>query len=46
LKQAVVDAMQPHMPAGVHVVRASGACTENSCPEAALIDLFDADGPF
>src|SRR5258707_15267596 len=37
VKQAVVDAMQPHIPAGVHFVPAdSGAGTENSGPEAAL----------
>ena len=42
VKQAVVDAMQPHIPAGVHFVPAHPvAGTENSGPEAALTELFD-----
>jgi cyclohexadieny/prephenate dehydrogenase len=41
VKQAVVRAMQPHLPAGVHFVPAHPvAGTENSGPEAALLDLF------
>jgi len=41
VKQAVIDAMQPHIPAGVHFVPAHPvAGTENSGPEAALLDLF------
>ncbi|MFI5000546.1 MAG: prephenate/arogenate dehydrogenase family protein [Reyranellales bacterium] len=42
VKQAVVSAMQPHLPDGVHFVPAHPvAGTENSGPEAALVDLFD-----
>ena len=42
VKQAVVNAMQPHLPAGVHFVPAHPvAGTENSGPEAALLDLFE-----
>ena len=42
VKQAVVEAMQPHIPAGVHFVPAHPvAGTENSGPEAALTELFD-----
>jgi cyclohexadieny/prephenate dehydrogenase len=41
VKQAVIDAMRPHIPAGVHFVPAHPvAGTENSGPEAALLDLF------
>jgi cyclohexadieny/prephenate dehydrogenase len=41
VKQAVIDAMQPHIPAGVHFVPAHPvAGTEHSGPEAALLDLF------
>ena len=42
VKQAVIAAMQPHLPAGVHFVPAHPvAGTENSGPEAALLDLFE-----
>jgi cyclohexadieny/prephenate dehydrogenase len=42
VKQAVVDAMKPHIPAGVHFVPAHPvAGTENSGPEAAFAELFD-----
>ncbi|MBN9487112.1 MAG: prephenate/arogenate dehydrogenase family protein [Alphaproteobacteria bacterium] len=42
VKQAVVDAMAPHLPAGVHFVPAHPvAGTENSGPEAAFAELFD-----
>ncbi len=42
VKQAVIDAMQPHIPAGVHFVPAHPvAGTENSGPEAAFAELFD-----
>jgi cyclohexadieny/prephenate dehydrogenase len=41
VKQAVIAAMQPHIPAGVHFVPAHPvAGTEHSGPEAALLDLF------
>jgi cyclohexadieny/prephenate dehydrogenase len=41
VKQAVIEAMQPHIPAGVHFVPAHPvAGTEHSGPEAALLDLF------
>ena len=41
VKQAVIDAMRPHIPAGVHFVPAHPvAGTEHSGPEAALLDLF------
>ena len=42
VKQAVVDAMKPHLPAGVHFVPAHPvAGTENSGPEAGFAELFD-----
>ena len=42
VKQSVVDAMQPHIPAGVHFVPAHPvAGTENSGPEAGFAELFD-----
>jgi cyclohexadieny/prephenate dehydrogenase len=42
VKQAVVDAMAPHLPAGVHFVPAQPvAGTVNSGPEAAFAELFD-----
>ncbi len=42
VKQAVIDAMQPHIPAGVHFVPAHPvAGTENSGPEAGFAELFD-----
>ena len=42
VKQAVVAAMQPHLPAGVHFVPAHPvAGTENSGPEAGFAELFD-----
>ncbi len=41
VKQAVIEAMQPHIPEGVHFVPAHPvAGTEHSGPEAALLDLF------
>jgi cyclohexadieny/prephenate dehydrogenase len=41
VKQAVIDAMRPHIPAGVHFVPAHPvAGTEHSGPEAAILDLF------
>jgi cyclohexadieny/prephenate dehydrogenase len=41
VKQAVIDGMRPHLPAGVHFVPAHPvAGTEHSGPEAALLDLF------
>ncbi len=41
VKQAVIAAMQPHLPAGVHFVPAHPvAGTEYSGPEAAIFDLF------
>jgi cyclohexadieny/prephenate dehydrogenase len=41
VKQAVIKAMQPHLPAGVHFVPGHPvAGTENSGPEAAILDLF------
>jgi cyclohexadieny/prephenate dehydrogenase len=41
VKQAVIEAMRPHIPAGVHLVPAHPvAGTEYSGPEAALLDLF------
>lgn len=42
VKRAVIDAMLPHIPAGVHFVPAHPvAGTENSGPEAAFTELFD-----
>ena len=42
VKKAVVEAMAPHLPAGVHFVPAHPvAGTENSGPEAAFAELFD-----
>ena len=42
VKQAVIADMLPHIPAGVHFVPAHPvAGTENSGPEAALLDLFE-----
>jgi cyclohexadieny/prephenate dehydrogenase len=42
VKQAVVAAMQPHLPAGVHFVPAHPvAGTENSGPEAGFAELFN-----
>ena len=42
VKQAVIDDMQPHLPAGVHFVPAHPvAGTENSGPEAGFAELFD-----
>ena len=42
VKQAVIDAMQPHLPANVHFVPAHPvAGTENSGPEAGFAELFD-----
>ena len=42
VKQAVISAMQPHIPAGVHFVPAHPvAGTENSGPEAGFAELFD-----
>jgi cyclohexadieny/prephenate dehydrogenase len=41
VKQAVIEGMRPHLPAGVHFVPAHPvAGTEHSGPEAALLDLF------
>ena len=42
VKQAVIEAMQPHLPAHVHFVPAHPvAGTENSGPEAGFAELFD-----
>jgi cyclohexadieny/prephenate dehydrogenase len=42
VKQAVIEAMRPHIPNGVHFVPAHPvAGTENSGPEAAFTELFD-----
>ncbi len=42
VKQSVIDAMKPHIPAGVHFVPAHPvAGTENSGPEAGFAELFD-----
>ncbi|SKA10523.1 prephenate dehydrogenase [Enhydrobacter aerosaccus] len=42
VKQSVIDAMQPHIPAGVHFVPTHPvAGTENSGPEAGFAELFD-----
>ena len=42
VKQTVIADMAPHLPAGVHLVPAHPvAGTENSGPEAALLDLFE-----
>jgi cyclohexadieny/prephenate dehydrogenase len=42
VKQAVVDAMKPHIPPGVHFVPAHPvAGTENSGPQAGFAELFD-----
>jgi cyclohexadieny/prephenate dehydrogenase len=42
VKQAVIEAMRPHLPEGVHFVPAHPvAGTENSGPEAAFTELFD-----
>ena len=42
VKQAVIDAMKPHLSAGVHFVPAHPvAGTENSGPEAGFAELFD-----
>ena len=42
VKQAVIEAMQPHLPANVHFVPAHPvAGTENSGPEAGFAELFD-----
>jgi cyclohexadieny/prephenate dehydrogenase len=42
VKQAVIAAMRPHVPQGVHFVPAHPvAGTENSGPEAAFSELFD-----
>jgi cyclohexadieny/prephenate dehydrogenase len=42
VKQAVIAAMRPHLPHGVHFVPAHPvAGTENSGPEAAFTELFD-----
>jgi cyclohexadieny/prephenate dehydrogenase len=42
VKQTVIADMLPHVPAGVHFVPAHPvAGTENSGPEAALLDLFE-----
>jgi cyclohexadieny/prephenate dehydrogenase len=42
VKQAVIEAMRPHVPEGVHFVPAHPvAGTENSGPEAAFSELFD-----
>ena len=41
VKQTVIADMEPHIPAGVHLIPAHPvAGTENSGPEAALLDLF------
>ena len=41
VKQAVIEGMRPHLPAGVHFVPAHPvAGTEHSGPEAAMLDLF------
>ncbi|WIM11414.1 prephenate/arogenate dehydrogenase family protein [Enhydrobacter sp.] len=42
VKQSVIEAMKPHLPAGVHFVPSHPvAGTENSGPEAAFAELFD-----
>lgn len=42
VKQTVIDDMRPHIPKGVHFVPAHPvAGTENSGPEAAILDLFE-----
>ena len=42
VKQAVIDAMAPHLPKGVHFVPAHPvAGTENSGPESGFAELFD-----
>jgi len=42
VKAAVVDALAPHVPGGVHLIPGHPiAGTEHSGPEAGLVDLFD-----